>query len=263
LIIKLADGNFDPEFKNDYKVGLKYHWPIEGDLWHLADNPKAVFQVLADSLNPKVRSNIQVSDFKPNLFSLKNEFRPKNLVGLVFRKSQFLKFLYRARSSGAKIAAIRFFTESTGIQLIRYSKIDDYLYLGCQHGRLGKAFLKIIGIASSLNLRDEFDDYAKALHFKQYCYIPVVEFTAPSLDDLIKGVNFLKAEVSAKRKVFIHCSEGVSRASTFVVAYLISEGYAFESALAKISKIRPFVHILTSQKAILLEYERLSRGIAK
>ena len=46
----------------------------------------------------------------------------------------------------------------------------------------------------------------------------LIEFTAPTFDDIINSVNFIDGEITNQRSVYIHCSEGISRAATIAVA---------------------------------------------
>jgi protein-tyrosine phosphatase len=143
----------------------------------------------------------------------------------------------------------------TGHIPLRYSKITDQVYLGAQHGRGGLARLRDEGIEAVVNLRDESDDEDNNLLLTDYCYLPVVDNTAPRIDDLKQGVQFIRDVVAAGDKVYIHCASGVGRAPTMVAAYLVAEGDDLETAIQRITQARPFIRILPDQKARLREYE--------
>ncbi|MEM2122635.1 MAG: ATP-grasp domain-containing protein [Candidatus Bathyarchaeia archaeon] len=58
-------------FSEDYTIGLKYHWPFSKEVFNLMQDPRSFFRILSDSINPRVKSNIWLKDFKPNLIELK------------------------------------------------------------------------------------------------------------------------------------------------------------------------------------------------
>jgi len=53
-------------YSNEYKF-VKYHWPLDGDFLHAVLKPGNMLKVLADCLNPRVKSNIWFSDPMPVL----------------------------------------------------------------------------------------------------------------------------------------------------------------------------------------------------
>jgi predicted ATP-grasp superfamily ATP-dependent carboligase len=55
----------DVYYSAEYKYPLKYHWPLDGDILHGINNKKNLFKVLFDIFNPRVKSNIWLSDMHP------------------------------------------------------------------------------------------------------------------------------------------------------------------------------------------------------
>ncbi len=55
-------------FVADYRRNLRFHWPLSssGDLFHLWTRPTSLFNVVSDFLDPRVRSNVWISDPGPN-----------------------------------------------------------------------------------------------------------------------------------------------------------------------------------------------------
>ena len=140
---------------------------------------------------------------------------------------------------------------------LRFSRVTPNLYIGAQYGKRGRKRLVAEGINVSVNLRDEFDDADHDLHFMDYLYLPVVDNTAPSLDELEQGVEFIQQHIAEGNKVYIHCKSGVGRAPTLTAAYLIAEGSSVEDALARITTVRPFIRVLPDQLARLREFRAL------
>jgi len=56
----------------DYDRDLRFQWPLSGhgELFHLWTRPQSIFSVLRDFLDPRVRSNVSLSDFRPNFREL-------------------------------------------------------------------------------------------------------------------------------------------------------------------------------------------------
>jgi predicted ATP-grasp superfamily ATP-dependent carboligase len=73
-LVKLAQDK-SLEFSNTYHINFRYHWPLHGDFLHALVNPKNLFMVLLDTLNPKCQSNLWIfDDIKPTLFLLISSF---------------------------------------------------------------------------------------------------------------------------------------------------------------------------------------------
>lgn len=144
---------------------------------------------------------------------------------------------------------------ATGRLSLRFSQVTPNLYIGAQHSKRGLARLQGEGISASMSLREEFDDLEHDLAFSNHGYFPIVDNTAPSMADLETGVDFIRSVIDEDGKIYVHCGSGVGRAPTMAAAYLISEGYSLDDAVAKITKARPFVRILPDQMKRLREYE--------
>lgn len=57
-------------YSDEYQRGLAYHWPLSGEIQHVMRRPASAGRVVADLLNPRVKSNIWPSDLGPNLQEL-------------------------------------------------------------------------------------------------------------------------------------------------------------------------------------------------
>jgi len=92
-----------------------------------------------------------------------------------------------------------------------------------------------------------------------------------SLDDreiteaetLQRGVSFVKQQVEAGRPVLVMCGAGISRSSTFVLAYLLERGYSLEDAWRLLSERHPAASPLPQMWRSLIDYYDLSDLIAK
>jgi protein-tyrosine phosphatase len=112
------------------------------------------------------------------------------------------------------------------------------------------AFRKL-GATAVLDLTAEFSEW---LHVRKvnYSSIAILDHTAPSIEVLQQGVEFISQNVSAGR-VFVHCALGYSRAAGFCAAYLLVSGMATspEEAVRKVRAVRPQVVLSPEWMALL------------
>jgi len=58
-------------------------------------------------------------------------------------------------------------------------------------------------------------------------------------DTLRQGVDFIHVAVGARRRVLVVCGLGISRSATFVLAYLLEQGYDLHEAFHLLHTARP------------------------
>jgi hypothetical protein len=146
----------------------------------------------------------------------------------------------------------RFFT---GIPTLKRSQITANLFLGSQYSLLGLQKLKALGITAIVNMRmHPVYQESQYAGFK-YLHLPTIDNTAPPMDVLIKGADFVDAEIKNGGKVYIHCRQGLGRGPTMTIAYLIKTGLTFEDAYALVKKVRTFINPRPVQIARLKELE--------
>ncbi len=137
----------------------------------------------------------------------------------------------------------------TGAPIRGVSEITPQLHVGGQYRRRGWGRLRDRGVTAVVNMRSEFDDEPAGLVPGRYLYLPTFDDYAPSLEDLCRGVEFIRREIERGGSVYIHCGAGVGRAPTMAAAYLVSTGLSPEEAWARIRKVRPFVRPKPAQVA--------------
>ncbi|NLG96554.1 MAG: dual specificity protein phosphatase family protein [Chloroflexi bacterium] len=143
----------------------------------------------------------------------------------------------------------------TGVPLLQFSQVTPQLYVGPQFNKRGKRFLEMQGFTGCVNMRIEKDDAALGLALTRYLHLPTVDDDAPSIEHLIKGVEFIREVIESGGKVYIHCGAGVGRAPSMAAAYLMSTGCTLDEALAMIRKSRPFIAITPPQMEQLKIFE--------
>ncbi|WP_419176258.1 protein-tyrosine phosphatase family protein [Desulfosediminicola sp.] len=92
--------------------------------------------------------------------------------------------------------------------------------------------LKEQGIDAIVNLCGEFSDLhelEEQAGFEVF-WIPIPDETAPSMDEMEKGLEWLDEAVYLGKKVLVHCRHGIGRTGTFVTAYLLRRGFSLNKA---------------------------------
>ena len=132
-----------------------------------------------------------------------------------------------------------------------------------------------LGVTAVLDLTAEFSE-AKPFRALAYRNIPILDLTAPSIEQLRAMATFIDEE-SRKGVVYIHCKIGYSRTAAAAAAYLlqtgktgsVAEAIAFLRQVRPTMIVRPEVHSALSEFAdaitssvIPSEAER-SRGICR
>lgn len=137
-----------------------------------------------------------------------------------------------------------------------YNYITDGIYIGtnvcCQvhfDERLSKE-----GIEADISLEADRVDAPFGVHF--YLWLPVVDHTAPSPEQLQVGVQMLETLVKLGKKVYVHCKNGHGRAPTLVAAYLIGQGKSVEKVEQYLQTKRPAIHIQDAQKEALRLFQK-------
>jgi predicted ATP-grasp superfamily ATP-dependent carboligase/protein-tyrosine phosphatase len=236
----------------DLRTPLKYHaiettfqWPFDGDIKIALKHPKLIIPVFFDLLNPKIKKNIYLNDLSPTINSLINQLFDWLLGFKLF--GNFKSLAHKVNTEGLKFGVIRWFTETAGVPLSRYSKINKDIYIGGKLSRLGILFLRLSRIKAILNLQSEFDDQLLGLRDFNYLQIECKEFEEISIQNFVEGVNYIESNINNSGKIYIHCAEGVSRAPSFAAAYLMAHGHQLDNAVDLIKRVRPFINILDNQ----------------
>lgn len=113
------------------------------------------------------------------------------------------------------------------------------------------------GISAVVDLREEAVDDAKLLirHGILLLHLPSTDGHAPSQDQLTQGVDWVRAQIAAGRKVLVHCAGGIGRSPLLVCAVLVREGHTAQQALEKVRTRRWQVAPNDRQLEALLAFE--------
>ena len=142
-----------------------------------------------------------------------------------------------------------------GIPSLKRCQISAHIYLGGQYNLNGLKKLKQMGITAIVSMRE--DSIFNEAYFEgfKFLHLPTIDNTAPKMEDLIKGTDFIDEEINSNGKVYIHCRQGLGRGPSMVIAYLLKMGTTFDDAFALVKSVRPFIHPTPKQIQRLKELE--------
>ncbi len=81
------------------------------------------------------------------------------------------------------------------------------------------------------------DEQVKNHGFK-YVFIPVRDFSAPTIEHILEFVNFVDRMLEQSNPVVICCGAGIGRTGTMLAAYLVSKCCSPEKALEEVREKR-------------------------
>ena len=136
-----------------------------------------------------------------------------------------------------------------------FDEIAPGLWIGCRLWTRDVPHLPG-NLKAVLDLTAEFPEIV-FLRRKNYRCIPILDTTAPTLDELREGVQFMDEELS-NGAIYVHCALGHGRSGTFVAAYLLASGQvkSVEEALKFLRAVRPGVDLHAAQRALLEEFRQ-------
>jgi Fe-S-cluster containining protein len=92
--------------------------------------------------------------------------------------------------------------------------------------------LKEQGVSAIVNLCGEFSDLheiEKKAGFEVF-WLPIPDETAPKMEAMEAGLEWLDEAIYLGKKVLVHCHHGIGRTGTFVTAYLLRRGFGLKKA---------------------------------
>lgn len=133
-------------------------------------------------------------------------------------------------------------------KVFQYNKIDELIWIGTNQCCVVHFDVKLLkmGIKADVSLEEKRVDAPFGVN--SYLWLPTVDHTPPSLDQLKLGVQHLTVLMQEKTKTYVHCQNGHGRAPTLVAAYYISTGMSTAAAIKKIKSKRQGSHINAKQK---------------
>jgi len=124
---------------------------------------------------------------------------------------------------------------------------------------LAKEFQAVVVLTYEYELSYNLEDWKK--YGVETFYSPIEDFSAPTLEQLIKIVRWIDEKVKEGKNVLIQCFGGSGRSGTIAVAYLMySQGIGLRDALMKVRSLKPSAVETWDQMDILKRFEKYLRG---
>ncbi|MFI5272453.1 MAG: dual specificity protein phosphatase family protein [Ktedonobacterales bacterium] len=119
-----------------------------------------------------------------------------------------------------------------------------------------------VGITRVVDTRAEhMDDAARlASNGIELLYLPTMDTTPLSLEQLTRGAEWVDAQIAAGERVLIHCEHGVGRSVLLTAAALVVHGMSARDAMRLIQRRRWQAAPNHRQIRRLLEFERIVRA---
>jgi atypical dual specificity phosphatase len=86
---------------------------------------------------------------------------------------------------------------------------------------------------------DGTDPVAAARHGITVLHLPVRDFTAPSVAQLLEFTSAAETAIEGGRTVGVHCGAGLGRTGTFLAAFFVTTGMTADAAIAHVRMLRP------------------------
>jgi dual specificity protein phosphatase-like protein len=145
----------------------------------------------------------------------------------------------------------------------RLTHITHHIFLGGQISLTGWRTLQKWGVKALVNMRVESDDRKLGIDTPYYLWLPTIDGTPPTVEQLARGARFIHEQAMAGRLIYVHCAAGLGRSPTQVIAYLMTRGYETKHAIDFVEARRPFITLSPQQRLRLLEFKEymIRKGI--
>ena len=124
----------------------------------------------------------------------------------------------------------------------RWDWIDEHVAVGALPSVRFLQQLADASISALVNLCVEYGGNKRrlaALGITQL-HLPTLDYHRPSADDSARAVDFIKQQIEAGKKTYIHCKAGRGRSVTVVIGYLMAtRQISAEEAFLHVKSIRP------------------------
>lgn len=228
-----------------FSTGVHFWWPL--DSWEALFGRKKI-----ESNN--VESNVELRDPLPTIIG----FFGLVLQSLLSRSREHwaAKFIYWWWVEGPRYALERCRGELWGLPSRQSSEVTPFLWVGAQPSRLGRFLLHKLHQREPYSLLGGFSGDKKNGKSEEIRGTPMPEFVEIPLELLTKALQEISEVEARGERIYVHCREGVGRAPTVAVAWLMSLGVPRLEAIATVESRRRIARLTELQKATLLRYEK-------
>uniref|UniRef100_A0A1I7Y1U5 Dual specificity protein phosphatase n=1 Tax=Steinernema glaseri TaxID=37863 RepID=A0A1I7Y1U5_9BILA len=121
---------------------------------------------------------------------------------------------------------------------LEMAKCGERLYVGSEDVARSWEILERYGVTHVVNCASRVENWFPCR--LEYLQVHVVDILTANIKQHFPSVlDFMRRAIVGGGTVFVHCNAGISRSTTFVIAYLMKfEGLSYEEALAEVRKTR-------------------------
>ncbi len=125
-------------------------------------------------------------------------------------------------------------------QGLNVSRVNDWLFVGGGVSKSRYADLKAMGVTAVIDMRGERCDDAQALAALgiELLHLPVTDRYPPSVEQLMKGVEWALPRLGQGGRLFTHCEHGVGRGPLMGLAVMVARGAHAPDAYREVRKAR-------------------------
>lgn len=246
--VRLAEMATNPNLiaQREFKANFVFWWPLDTmtSIFRPPSHPKQ-----------KLKTNIDIGDLSPSL----------NMLLQLCYDTFFNKFrgglLGRLRHWGSEYgpfrAALRFWNEIIGIPTKADSELSENIWIGAKPSRLGLWILtRIHGLVTYSLLENLGADNSSRSELNGTHIPEHVEISDSAFLAVIEDLNLL---IQSGKKVFLHCKEGVGRAPSIAIAYLVSHGLTLDEAVSLVRNKRSIMRLSRLQQDSLARFSQRTR----
>lgn len=170
--------------------------------------------------------------------------------------------LTKVGSIARKTRSMRINISSNSVQFDTSTILEDFLYLGAKGVTSDLEKLNGMRVGYIVNCTQdpptEYPDYIKYYH---------VDVGDTATDDIAKffksACDFIEDARQSGKSVLVHCTMGMSRSCSIVLAYLVRhQGMSLAQALMHVKERRPVTSPNPGFMTQLIQFEKESRGKA-
>lgn len=123
---------------------------------------------------------------------------------------------------------------------LNVSQVNDWLYVGGAVPRSRYAELKARGITAVIDVRGERCDDAEALKALgiELLNLPVTDRYPPSVEQLMRGVEWALPRLEQGGTLYTHCEHGVGRGPLVGLAVMVARGWEAPTAYRELRQAR-------------------------
>tara|TARA_Y100000588_G_C14235866_1_gene917284 strand:+ start:392 stop:862 length:471 start_codon:yes stop_codon:yes gene_type:complete len=96
-----------------------------------------------------------------------------------------------------------------------------------------------------------------------YLHVPILDMQSPTLQDVIKTIDFVERQIQQNCPTVLHCGAGIGRTGTMLACFLVKRQYAPEDALARVRLERPGSVETSAQESVVYEYAKYINDVMK